>query len=79
MKLIATILLSVACLSTAFQVQPRTQGAVGAFSSSSAATRGTTTTTTPLYGFLGDKERDGLTRDSEPEEFFATYVCRSNT
>lgn len=25
-----------------------------------------------LYGFLGDKERDNLTRDSEPEEFFAT-------
>ncbi|KAL7572102.1 hypothetical protein ACA910_001741 [Epithemia clementina (nom. ined.)] len=26
----------------------------------------------PLYNFLGDKERDALTRDSEPEEFFAT-------
>lgn len=27
---------------------------------------------TPLFGFLGDKERDALTRDSEPEQFFQT-------
>ena len=27
---------------------------------------------TPLFDFLGDKEREVLTRDSEPEEFFAT-------
>ena len=26
----------------------------------------------PLYDFLGDRERDALTRESEPEEFFAT-------
>ncbi|GKY92653.1 hypothetical protein MPSEU_000235400 [Mayamaea pseudoterrestris] len=29
-------------------------------------------TTPPLFGFLGDKERDGLTRDSEPDQFFST-------
>ena len=63
MKLIATIVLSFACLSAAFQVQPRSavsfvQNQVG--------------TTTALQGFLGDKERDALTRDSEPEDFFAT-------
>lgn len=26
----------------------------------------------PVFGFLGDKERDNLSRDSEPEEFFST-------
>lgn len=66
MKLIATILLSVACLSAAFQVQPRVNS-VTAFSPKNQVD-----TATSLYGFLGDKERDTLTRDSEPEEFFAT-------
>jgi len=28
--------------------------------------------TTPLFGFLGPPERDSLTRDTEPEEFFQT-------
>lgn len=32
----------------------------------------TKTPVQPLQGFLGDKERESLTRDSEPEEFFAT-------
>lgn len=36
------------------------------------ATTTATKTTTQLSGFLGDKERDGLTRDSEPEEYFQT-------
>ena len=65
MKLIATILLSIVCLSTAFQVQPRSTNGV-AFSKSQLDT------TTSLYGFLGDQERDALTRESEPEDFFAT-------
>jgi hypothetical protein len=26
----------------------------------------------PLNGFMGDKERDGITRDNEPEDFFQT-------
>eukprot|EP00977_Amphora_coffeiformis_P003626 scaffold703_cov168-Amphora_coffeaeformis.AAC.29 len=65
MKLIATILLSIVCLSTAFQVQPRTANGVG-FSKSHADT------TTSLNGFLGEPEREKLSRDSEPDEFFAT-------
>jgi hypothetical protein len=28
--------------------------------------------TTNVFGFLGDKERDALTRDSEPEQYFQT-------
>eukprot|EP00527_Entomoneis_sp_CCMP2396_P003389 CAMPEP_0198146992 /NCGR_PEP_ID=MMETSP1443-20131203/32671_1 /TAXON_ID=186043 /ORGANISM="Entomoneis sp., Strain CCMP2396" /LENGTH=102 /DNA_ID=CAMNT_0043811115 /DNA_START=119 /DNA_END=427 /DNA_ORIENTATION=- len=32
----------------------------------------TRTPITALHGFMGEPERDGLTRDSEPEEFFAT-------
>lgn len=45
-------------------------------SSSSAATTAsrTTTSTIPLFSFMGDKDRDKLTRDSEPEDFFVTYV-----
>lgn len=65
MKLVATILLSIVCLSAAFHVQPRSTGV--AFSKTQQLD-----TTTSLYGFMGDKERDTLTRDSEPEEFFAT-------
>mmetsp|Transcript_21963 Transcript_21963/g.61166 ORF Transcript_21963/g.61166 Transcript_21963/m.61166 type:complete len:107 (-) Transcript_21963:346-666(-) len=30
------------------------------------------TTTTKLNGFMGDPERESLSRDSEPEEFFQT-------
>mmetsp|Transcript_19332 Transcript_19332/g.41619 ORF Transcript_19332/g.41619 Transcript_19332/m.41619 type:complete len:100 (-) Transcript_19332:192-491(-) len=26
----------------------------------------------PMQGFFGDQERESLTRDNEPEEFFAT-------
>jgi hypothetical protein len=37
-----------------------------------AAKRSMASQQQPLYGFLGDKERDGLTRDSEPEDFFQT-------
>ena len=36
------------------------------------ASFGRTKTTTQLPDFLGEKERETLTRDSEPEEFFAT-------
>jgi hypothetical protein len=28
--------------------------------------------TTQLYNFFGEQERDSLTRDSEPEQFFST-------
>lgn len=65
MKLIATILLSMACLSAAFQVQPR--GAVATTHKIAGAT-----TSTSLYGFMPEPEREKLTRDSEPEDFFAT-------
>lgn len=30
--------------------------------------------TTHQFINIGEREREGLTRDSEPEEFFATYV-----
>jgi hypothetical protein len=45
-----------------------------AFAPKPALTRTTTATqnVTPLFGFLGDKERDRLSRDNEPEDFFAT-------
>ena len=65
MKLIATILLSMACLSAAFQVQPR--GAVATTHKIAGAT-----TPTSLFGFMPEPEREKLTRDSEPEDFFAT-------
>lgn len=65
MKLLASILMSLLCVSMAFHVQPRSSKVL-AFSQSSVGT------TSSLYGFLGDKERESLTRDSEPEEFFAT-------
>jgi hypothetical protein len=48
---------------------------VNAFAPSTKVSLTTSTTTrkpTAAFGFLGDKERDKLTRDSEPEQFFAT-------
>lgn len=43
-----------------------------AFAPKAFLTTKTATKATPLFGFLGEPERKKLTRDSEPEEFFAT-------
>jgi hypothetical protein len=59
MKLIATLLLCMTCLSAAFTVQPRT----AAVSSRSTTTR---------FLFSGDEESKPLTRENEPEDFFVT-------
>ena len=40
--------------------------------SSSSRTFQGTAKTNPLFGFLGPKERESLSRDDEPEEFFQT-------
>lgn len=45
-----------------------------AFAPKAFLTTKTATKATPLFGFLGEPERKKLTRDSEPEEFFATWV-----
>lgn len=73
MKLFVTIFLSLACFSAAFQVQPRA-AAVAAPRLVVVPTTSGGETSTSLYGFLPEPERESLTRDSEPDDFFATYV-----
>jgi hypothetical protein len=69
MKLFISILMSLVCLGAAFHVQPHSTKKTLSFQSHGVDV---VRASAPLYGFLGDKERDALTRDSEPEEFFAT-------
>jgi len=63
----------IACSCDAFVVPqsaskaPSTTAFVGAGNKHRFRTGGT-----PLFDFLGPKERDSLTRDNEPEEFFQT-------
>jgi hypothetical protein len=63
----------VASLASAFAPRPAlsTSGTLGGVKFSTARS---TPGAQPLFGFMGDKERDELTRDSEPEDFFRTYV-----
>ena len=67
MKLIASLLLSMLCLSAAFQAQPRSAKQSVAFLNNQVVG-----SPTKLYGFLPEPERESLTRESEPEDFFAT-------
>jgi hypothetical protein len=63
----------VSSLASAFAPRPAlsSTGGGGALKFSTARS---TPGAQPLFGFMGDKERDQLTRDSEPEDFFRTYV-----
>jgi hypothetical protein len=62
----------VASLASAFAPRPAVSSSGGAALKFSTAR--STPGAQPLFGFMGDKERDQLTRDSEPEDFFRTYV-----
>jgi hypothetical protein len=58
----------------AFQVRYSSRRVAQALPTISSPRHCSTSTFTKykLYGFLGDKERETLTRDSEPEDYFAT-------
>jgi hypothetical protein len=68
--LCAALLLAAAGLASAF-APPRPHVQASSTPSISLATR-TVAGAGPLFGFMGDKDRDRLTRDSEPEDYFRT-------
>lgn len=72
--LLTAALLLVADLARAF-APPRPHLQLSTTSSFSFSKRTSAREAGPLFGFMGDKERDRLTRDSEPEEYFRTCVC----
>ena len=64
-----TLLAFAACLCLASGFAPRAQPLGRSITSHGG---GAARRVPPLFGFLGDKERDTLSRETEPNEYFKT-------